>query len=54
MFYVKSQSVNLPAVVTNKSSHVAKRFVDLIKKCERRKLSRLGFLSKVSYRYKKL
>jgi hypothetical protein len=55
MFYVKSRSVNLPAAVTNKRSHVAKRFLeDLIKKCERRKLSRVGFLSKDSYRYKKL
>ena len=54
MIYVKLRSVNLPATVTNKRSHVAKQLVDdLIKKYERQEISRLDFVSKVSYRYKK-
>ena len=52
--HIKVRSVNLPATVTNKRSHVAKQLVDdLIKKYERQEISRLDFVSKVSYRYKK-
>ena len=48
------RTVNLPAVVTNKRSHVAKRLVeDSIKKYERLEISRIEFLSKVSCRYNK-
>ena len=50
MIYIKFRSVNLPAALTNKRSHVA---VDLIRKYEVGEIARLEFVSKVSYRYKK-
>jgi len=50
MIYIKLRSVNLPEAVTNKRSHVA---VDLIRKYELGKISRLEFVSKVIYIYKK-
>jgi hypothetical protein len=50
MIYIKLRSVNLPEAVTNKRSHVA---VDLIRKYEIGKISRLEFVSKVIYIYKK-
>jgi hypothetical protein len=54
MIYVKLRSVNLPATVTNKRSHVAKGLVEnAIKKYETGEISRLQFVSTVSYRYKK-
>jgi hypothetical protein len=41
MIYVKLRSVNLPATVTNKTSHIAKGLVDdLIKQYEIRGVSR--------------
>jgi hypothetical protein len=47
MNYVKLRSVNLPATVANKRSHVAKGLVeDLIKKYETGEISRLEFVSK--------
>jgi hypothetical protein len=53
MIYVKLRSVNLPATVTNKRSHVAKGMVDdLFTKYERGEISGLEFVSKVCYRYK--
>ena len=52
--YVEFFSVNYPAKVTNKRSHAAGGFVyDLIKKYERGEISRLEFVFKVNYRYKK-
>ena len=55
MIFVKLRSVNLPATVTNKVSHVSNRLVDdlILKKYERGEISRFEFVSKVTYRYKK-
>jgi hypothetical protein len=54
MIYVNLRSVNLPATVTNKRSHVGQGSADdLIKQYENREISTLAFVSKVSYRYKK-
>jgi hypothetical protein len=54
MIYVKLRSVNLPATVTNQKTHVAEGLVEyLIKKYERQEISRLEFVSKFSYRYRK-
>jgi len=50
IIYIKLRSVSLSAAVTNKGSHFA---VDLIKKYEICKISRLEFVSKFSYRHKK-
>jgi hypothetical protein len=53
LIYVNLRSVNLPATVTNKRSHVAKGLVDnSIKWYETGEISRLEFISKVSDRYK--
>jgi hypothetical protein len=55
MIYVELWSANFTATVTNKRSHVAKGLVeDLILKYERGDISRLEFVSKLSYRYRKL
>jgi len=52
--YEKLRSVNLPATVTNKGSHVAKGLVDvLIQKYERGEIPKLEYVSKLGYRYKK-
>ena len=54
MIYVESRSVNFPATVTNIRSNLDKRLVDgLLKEHERREISRLEFVSKVRYTYKK-
>ena len=54
MIYVKLRIINLPATVTNKRSHVAKRLADdLIIRYERGEISRLEFVSEVSYRWRK-
>jgi hypothetical protein len=54
VIYVNLRSVNLPATVTNKRSHVAQGLADyLIKQYESGEIYRLEFVSKVSYRYKK-
>jgi hypothetical protein len=54
MTYVESRSVNFPATVTNIRSQVDNGLVDdLIKEHERREISRLEFVSKVLYTYKK-
>jgi hypothetical protein len=54
MIYVKLRSVNLPAIISIKISHVSNGLVDdLIKKDERREICRLEFVSKVGFRYKK-
>jgi hypothetical protein len=51
MIYVKLVSINLPATVANKRSNTATRSVgDLFTKYETGKISRLEFVSKVSYR----
>jgi hypothetical protein len=50
MIHIKLRSFNLSAALTNKRSHVA---VDLIRKYGIGKISRLEFVSKVSYRHKK-
>jgi hypothetical protein len=51
MIYVELWSVNLPATVTNKRSHIAKGLVeDLISKYERGEISRLElFLNLVTH-----
>ena len=54
MIYGKLRSVNLPATVTNKRSQFAKGLVDSTQECERGEISRLKFVPKVSYRYRKL
>jgi hypothetical protein len=52
LIYVNLRSVNLPATMNNKISHVAKGLVDdLIKWYETGEISRLEFISKVSDRY---
>ena len=52
--YVKLLSVNLPATMTNKGSHVAKGLVDdLIQKYEWGEICRLEYVSKLGYRYRK-
>jgi hypothetical protein len=54
VIYVNVRSVNLPATMTNKRSHVAQGLADdLIKKYESGEICRLEVVSKVSYRYKK-
>jgi hypothetical protein len=54
MIYVNLRSVNLPATVTSKRSHIAKGLGDgLIKRYERGEISDLGIISKVSDIYKK-
>jgi len=54
MIYVNLLSVNLPATVTNKRSHVGQGSADdLIKQYESGDISRLAFVSKVSYRHQK-
>jgi len=48
VIYVNLRSVNLPATMTNKRSHVAQGLADdLIKKYESGKICRLEFVSKV-------
>ena len=54
VIYVQFFSVNYPAALTNRRIRVAKGLAyDLIKKYARGKISRLKFVFKVSYRYKK-
>jgi len=54
MIYVKLGSVNLPATVTKKGSHVSKELVeDSIQKHERGENCRLEYVSQIDYRYKK-
>ena len=54
IIYVMLRSVNFPVTVTNKRSYIAKRLAnDLIIRYERGEISGLGFVSEVSYRYRK-
>jgi hypothetical protein len=54
IIYVELRSVNFPATVTYKRSHVAKKLAgDLIIRYKRGEISGLKFVSKVSYRYRK-
>jgi predicted GNAT family acetyltransferase len=54
MIYVNLRSVILSATVTNKRSHVGQGSADdLIKQYESGEISRMAFVSKVSYRHKK-
>ena len=54
MVYVNLLSVNLRVTVNNSRSRIVEGLVDdLIKQYERGNISRLEFVSKVTYRYEK-